>query len=136
MDEGIRIRIELIVPQFPLCLVDKVDVDLLRERRLLIEGLERLSDVLGAVHEVQHEGVRLVLTGTVEARKGLHALHAGELLVHYISQSPCLKQQVHKPELKLVQMSSVEPDKVEWLWNPYIPLGKAALTALCETTRQ
>lgn len=32
-----------------------------------------------------------------------------------------------KSELKLVQMSSVEPEKVEWLWNPYIPLGKTTI---------
>ena len=31
-----------------------------------------------------------------------------------------------KNELKLISMDTVEAENVQWLWYPYIPLGKKA----------
>ena len=62
--------------------IDQVGVGLLFQQSGLVEGSEGLLHVLGAVHEVQHEGIFLAGGGTVEAREGLHGLDATELLVH------------------------------------------------------
>ena len=44
----------------------------------LVIGLERLQDLLGAVHEVEDVGRVLAGIGAVEARQRLHRLDAGE----------------------------------------------------------
>ena len=30
-------------------------------------------------------------------------------------------------ELKLIKMSDIQPEPVEWLWEPYIPRGAISL---------
>ena len=30
-------------------------------------------------------------------------------------------------EMKLVSISKIETQEVEWLWNPYIPFGKITI---------
>ena len=32
-----------------------------------------------------------------------------------------------KNELKLISMDTVETENVQWLWYPYIPLGKITI---------
>ena len=29
-----------------------------------------------------------------------------------------------KQDLELIRMSDIQPEEVQWLWYPYIPLGK------------
>ena len=32
-----------------------------------------------------------------------------------------------KKELKLIRMSDIQPEEVNWLWYPYIPFGKLTI---------
>lgn len=32
-----------------------------------------------------------------------------------------------KKELKLIKMSSVEVEEIQWIWYPYIPRGKVTI---------
>jgi hypothetical protein len=40
---------------------------------------------------------------------------------------PKEKQQIEEPILRIVRMSDVEPEEVDWLWQPYIPLRKLTM---------
>ncbi len=33
----------------------------------------------------------------------------------------------NKPELKMIKMSDVQPQTVDWLWYPFIPYGKLTI---------
>ena len=72
----------MIIPQFPLCLIDEVNIDFLGQRCLLIEGLERLLNILGGVGKVKDIGIGLSGADAVEAGERLHAFHATQLLVN------------------------------------------------------
>ena len=75
--------IDVLLVELGLKLVELPRFGPLPDTRGLIVRLERLVDLLGVVHEIQHEGaVLLARAGAVEPREGLHGLHAREPLVH------------------------------------------------------
>ena len=63
---NIYIRVDPIAPQFSLCLVNQVGIDLLLEHCLLVERLESLQDVLLCIHKIQHKGIVFAWTGAVQ----------------------------------------------------------------------
>ena len=38
-----------------------------------------------------------------------------------------MKGEFELNELRLINLKDIEPEEVEWLWYPYIPLGKITL---------
>ncbi len=72
--------------------VELVRVGLLGKRDAVVEGLETFLDVLGAVLEVQHEGLFLARRGAVQAGERLHAGHAAEFFIH-----------IHGQQLQLIE---------------------------------
>ena len=82
LDRGDPIDLEIVVPSARVELGLEVEHDVrigdgLKLRRLVI-GLERLEDVLGAVHEIENVGRVLAGIGAIEPRKRLHRLDAGK----------------------------------------------------------
>ena len=78
----IVITVNPISAQLLLRLVDQIRVDLLLQIGLLVEGLERVQNLLLGVDKVQNKGIRFAGTGTVQPGEGLYRLYVPEPFIH------------------------------------------------------